>query len=160
MKTSFSLGILAVAATGSLIGISWFGLHVPEIPSFHKVQTSYLSSDLYLLDRKGEILHQLRQNSKVRSYQWLPSEKIPAVMTTALLKSEDRYFYKHQGVDVKGLAASLYQRLFKNSERGGSTISMQLVKLVSPNRTLWEGYRGKLRQIKAAWVLEKSWSKK
>jgi penicillin-binding protein 1C len=160
VRISFSLGILAIAATGSLMGISWYGLHVPEIPSFHKVQTSYLSSDLYLLDRKGEILHQLRQNSKVRSYQWLPSDKIPAVMTKALIKSEDRLFYSHQGVDFKGLAASLYQRLFKKSERGGSTISMQLVKLISPSKALWEGYRGKLRQIKAAGILEDSWSKK
>ena len=160
MRTSVSLGILAAVTTGSLLSISWFGLAVPEIPSFHKVQTNYLSSDLYLIDRKGEILHQLRQNAKVRSYQWLPSEKIPAVMTKALIKSEDRHFYSHQGVDLKGLAASLYQRLFKKSERGGSTLSMQLVKMVVPSKTMWEGYRGKLRQIKAAWELEEAWSKK
>ncbi|MFS4460767.1 penicillin-binding protein 1C [Bdellovibrio sp. HCB2-146] len=157
-KLLISLSIASALAVTA--GGSYLLLETPRAPSFETVKKNYQSSDLYLMDRKGEILHQLRQNPKERSSLWLPSEQIPQVMVKALLKSEDKKFYKHEGVDLKALAASLYQRTFKKSERGGSTISMQLVKLISPNKEIWQGYKGKLRQVKAAWQLEKSWSKK
>ncbi|WP_374029552.1 penicillin-binding protein 1C [Bdellovibrio bacteriovorus] len=132
----------------------------PETPSYDQVRNAYKSSELYVLDRNGKLLHQQRHNQNGRSFAWVGLQDVSPALQKAVLKSEDARFFEHSGVDAGALGASLYQRLFKNSPRGGSTISMQLTKLLAKNRNVYEGYLGKARQIAHALLLERSWSKK
>lgn len=132
---------------------------LPQIPEFSKVRDSYLSSELFLLDRKGRPLQQLRLDHQKRALLWTKSSEISPAVRTAVLKSEDRRFLSHHGVDWSALLASSYQRILNNSPRGGSTISMQMVKLLNPQGDFWRGFTGKLRQILAVQELEQRWSK-
>lgn len=61
--------------------------------------------------------------------QWRPLSEISDQLKRAILVSEDDAFFEHEGVDFKELKASweLNQKKQKTL-RGGSTISMQLVK--------------------------------
>lgn len=61
--------------------------------------------------------------------QWRPLSEISDHLKRAILVSEDDAFFEHEGVDFKELKASweLNQKKQKTL-RGGSTISMQLVK--------------------------------
>lgn len=47
-----------------------------------------------------------------------------------LIATEDAKFYEHNGVDILGLVKGVFATAFTNSDRGGSTLTMQLAKLI------------------------------
>lgn len=147
-------GVLGVTA-----GLAVFASGVPSMPTYDSVKKSYVSSDLFLVDRNHKPLHQWRQDLKERTLLWADHNEISSAMIAALLKSEDKNFFRHWGVDPLAMAASVYQRSVKDSPRGASTITMQLVKLLHPNKRTWQGLTGKMRQSFAALKLESQWSK-
>src|SRR6476646_2382259 len=54
---------------------------------------------------------------------------IPLVLKQAVVSSEDRNFYRHGGVDIRGTFRALYADLVGNRiAQGGSTITQQYVK--------------------------------
>lgn len=130
-----------------------------SFPSYDQVRASYRSSEIFLLDRDGKPLHQGRKNFRERSFHWTDLKDVSPALIRAVLKSEDQKFYSHNGADFKALLASLYQRWWFNSSRGGSTISMQVIKLISQDKKTYQGFWGKGRQIFAALRLEHHWSK-
>ncbi|NUN05225.1 MAG: penicillin-binding protein 1C [Bdellovibrio sp.] len=160
MKKKALMGLVlggVLASAGILYGE--VARRLPLLPSYDQVRVSYQSSDLFLLDRDHKVLHQWRQDNKSRSFAWSPLSEISPAMIHAVLKSEDKYFYQHPGFDTKAFMASVYQRIAFNSPRGGSTISMQLAKLMSPQKAIYAGMLGKVRQVLAARRLEAKWSK-
>lgn len=130
-----------------------------SLKSFDTVRTNFKSSELFLLDRNGKPLHQWRQDKQERVFHWASLNDVSPAMIEATLKSEDKNFFSHYGVDTKAMVASLYQRIFKDSRRGGSTITMQVAKLVAQDRRLYQGLYGKWLQFIAAIGLESKWSK-
>lgn len=151
---------IAVPSLLIVAGLSYAVVRsIPAVPTYQKVKNTYQTSDLFLLDRSGEALHQWRQDKTKRSFLWTSLNDVSPALIEAVLKSEDKNFYQHHGVDFSALSASLYQRVAADSPRGGSTISMQLLKLVSSDKKLWSGWSGKVKQVIAASFLEISWSK-
>jgi penicillin-binding protein 1A len=77
----------------------------------------------------------------------------------AVIAIEDRRFYEHQGVDLRGMSRAVWADLTAGSaKQGASTITQQFVKnaLVAQNdRTVFQ----KLREAALAYHLEKRWSK-
>ncbi|WP_374077076.1 penicillin-binding protein 1C [Bdellovibrio bacteriovorus] len=157
-KKFFAYSLIGLVGGSAILGWS-FSKTLPSLKSYGEVRASYKSSELFLLDRDGKPLHQWRHNSKERSFAWVPLKEISPVMMSAVLKSEDQNFYQHPGFDSKALLASLYQRSFKSSSRGGSTITMQVLKLISSDKNAYQGILGKLRQVIAAPLLESHWTK-
>jgi penicillin-binding protein 1C len=132
------------------------------LPSFDEVRTSFVKSDSLLLDRHGDVLHELRVGQKQRRLDWTPLKTISPVLQEAVIQAEDRRFYDHEGVDYRSMAAAVIQGLTTESLRGASTISMQVVSLLNKNlqakqqrKSLWQ----KGQQILEAWDIEKEWSK-
>lgn len=70
----------------------------------------------------------------------------------ALLAYEDRQFYQHKGVNYLSLSRAAFQNIFnRRIVSGGSTLSMQVARLIEPhNKTIL----GKLRQIFRTYQLE------
>lgn len=59
----------------------------------------------------------------------LPADQIPNTIKVAVVASEDHNFYKHSGLDWKGIARALWENLQNKSlDQGGSTITQQLAK--------------------------------
>lgn len=59
-------------------------------------------------------------------------DRISTPMVNAVLAAEDRYFFKHAGMDVIGMARAAYVDLKERAMRqGGSTITQQLVRQVA-----------------------------
>ena len=132
------------------------------LPSYDEVRQSYVKSDSLLLDRHGEILHELRTDKDRRRLDWTPLKNISPVLKEAVIQAEDRRFYEHGGVDYRSIGAALIQGLTSESLRGASTITMQLASLLDKElqskkgrRSIWQ----KERQILNAWEIEKRWSK-
>lgn len=151
-----AIGAMAALAVGSLVVLM---AGMPTMPSFASVKSSYVSSDLFLMDRNGKPLHQLRKDLNERTLLWAAYPDIAPSMIQALFKSEDKNFSSHWGVDPLAVVVSAYQRNLKDSPRGASTITMQLAKMLRPQKKSWQGFSGKVRQVLAAIQLESKWSK-
>lgn len=88
----------------------------------------------------------------------VPLETIPRLLTAAVVATEDRKFYKHSGVDLKGVARAIVKDI-KAGEfvEGASTITQQLSKtlFLTPRKTLVR----KLREAILAFQLERRYTK-
>lgn len=131
----------------------------PVFASFEEVKTQVSSSEFEIFDRREQLLSSLRDQFHERRLSWVELKEIPPRLIEMLSRAEDRRFQAHQGVDFKALVASVWQSLRPGgARRGGSTLTMQLARWLEPDlfpRTIF----GKIRQIRSALTLEKSWSK-
>ena len=128
------------------------------IQSFEKVRAAHKRSESILIDRHGEVLHELRTNNHGRRLDWVRLQDVSPALPAAVIAAEDRRFYRHHGVDWVGILAGL----FRPGTRGASTITMQLAARLDSElqptgrrRTLWQ----KWEQMRSAIALERSWSK-
>lgn len=131
----------------------------PTLREFSQIKKSFSSSDLFLLDRNGNYLDQIRSDYSSRKLMWTELSAISKNLQDEILKSEDKNFYEHYGVDYSALMAAAKQRVEDQSARGASTVTMQLLKIIIPQKKIWSGYTGKIRQILMAHKLETQWSK-
>lgn len=60
-------------------------------------------------------------------------DEIPQDLKDAIVATEDRRFYKHNGVDIRSLTRSAVNNIFTSSTQGGSTIDMQVSKNLLTN---------------------------
>lgn len=97
------------------------------------------STSTVLLDKKGNLL-----GAKIADDgQWRFENKnaVPDKFKTCILEFEDRNFYSHYGISLKGIGRALTQNI-KNKKvvSGGSTITMQLARIMrkNPSRTIPE----------------------
>jgi penicillin-binding protein 1C len=131
-------------------------------PAFDRVRAAWKPSEIYLLDRSGEIIHEQREDSTRRRLEWVGLGDVSPALQAAVLASEDRRFRVHGGVDARALAAAAHQRLSGHGARGASTITMQLASLLDPALRRRGGPRSlvqKVRQMRVAWAIEAGWSK-
>src|SRR5262249_45717831 len=98
-----------------------------------------------------------RAKRKVIGFNDLPPHLIKAITVT-----EDRSFFEHYGVNIRGILRALIRRYDSDpnspiARQGGSSITQQLVKnlLLSPERTL----RRKLAEAYMSIILETRLSK-
>jgi penicillin-binding protein 1C len=139
-----------------------FGTPDPAVPSFQAVRAAHGSSDVRLLDRHGELLHELRTDQTRRRLAWTPLSEISPALQAAVIASEDRRFTRHGGVDGKAVAAAALGQITGGPRRGASTISMQVAALLHGNLRQGRGPRTvgqKWRQMRLAWAIERRWSK-
>jgi penicillin-binding protein 1C len=85
-------------------------------------------------------------------------DQLPPHVWRAFIEAEDRRFWKHPGVDPLALARALREDVKRRRfAQGGSTITMQLARLVRPHR---RGISYKLSEMLLALRLERSFSKR
>ncbi|MGE3766330.1 MAG: transglycosylase domain-containing protein [Kofleriaceae bacterium] len=115
------------------------------------------ATSMTVSDANGIVLRQEATSAGLRE-RWVPLEKISKHLIDATLASEDGDFYDHAGVDWSAMVRSIYLNVTRRgADFGGSTITMQLVRLTAGTpRTM----RGKLRQMVLAGRLERSLSKR
>jgi penicillin-binding protein 1C len=89
---------------------------------------------------------------------WTPLPDMSPVLVDAFLLKEDRWFYWHPGVNPAALFRAGIRTYRGAGRQGGSTISMQLARMLYGLKTRTAG--GKLRQIVAALWLETRYSKR
>ncbi len=142
----------------------WLALAAPALgaPSFEEVKSSWVRSDALLLDRHGEILHELRTDRQRRRLDWVPIREISPALVEAVIAAEDRRFHSHSGLDYRSLGGAIVRGLTAEGLRGASTITMQLVALLNKGLQSKKGrksLRQKGKQILGALELERRWSK-
>ena len=147
----------------SIIAVVSFSSLAYALPTYQEVQQSYLKSDSLLLDRNGEVLHELRIDKDRRRLDWTSLESISPALREAVIQSEDKRFYDHGGVDYQSMSAALIKGLTSEGLRGASTITMQLAAFLDKELQSKRGRKSfvqKGKQVLKAWEIEKSWSKR
>lgn len=132
------------AALVAILGF-WFWFCLPE-PLFDRP----LAREL--LDRQGQLIG--GQVANDGQWRFEGPDTIPIKFKTCLLQFEDRKFYRHPGVDALALIRAMRQNLSAGKVvSGGSTLSMQVIRLVRAGRprTLSE------KLIEMFWALRLEW---
>ncbi|MCX5918232.1 MAG: penicillin-binding protein 1C [Deltaproteobacteria bacterium] len=154
--------VFVFALCSLLPALCFFPADAFALPSYPEVRKAYVKSDSVLLDRRGEVIYELRADPKRRRLDWTPLKDISPALKEAVVAAEDRRFYAHSGIDYQALGAALFQGLTSSGMRGASTLSMQLAALLDKDLQPARGrksIRQKGKQILAAWDLERVWSK-
>lgn len=88
---------------------------------------------------------------------WVDYEDIPTLIKDSVIASEDKRFYSHSGVDIKGIIRSLFVIITTDEVQGGSTITQQLARTLylSQERT----WKRKVKEALIALWLEQNYSK-
>jgi penicillin-binding protein 1A len=87
----------------------------------------------------------------------LPSDEISPWLEHAIVAIEDKRFYEHRGVDVRGILRAAWNDIRGRPVQGGSTITQQFVKNAINGSA--PSVSRKLREAALAWRLEQKWTK-
>lgn len=84
-------------------------------------------------------------------------ENVPQPLLDALIATEDRSFYQHHGVSIRGTARAIVSNITGGARQGGSTLTQQLIKnfYLTSERTL----KRKFNEALMAILLEMRYSK-
>ena len=100
-----------------------------ELPDINLIYNPpKLSSKIF--DRNGNLLYKFYEEE---NRTWITLNKIPKKFIQATLAIEDKNFYKHNGLSLKGIIKAIIYNFKKSNGdklRGGSTITQQLIKNV------------------------------
>jgi penicillin-binding protein 1C len=145
---------MAVAACAGLTACG-------PVPDLAQIQRQHPASSAWLLDRHGAVMQETRVEFSRRQGAWQHLDAISPTLKQAVVNFEDKRFADHHGVDGPALAHALWQNLKGENRRGASTLTMQLAGFLRPelasgaHKDVW----GKLRQMFAAWQLERGLGK-
>ena len=131
----------------------YYGKELPRPERFNEKQ---LFQPTKIFDRTGEIL--LYQIYGEEKREIVPLEQIPEILQQSVIASEDANFYKHFGLDLKGITRAILNNLKIGSlSEGGSTITQQLIRssLLTNEKTV----ERKIKEIILTLELERRVSK-
>ncbi len=101
-----------------------------DIPSFEELENPDNKLATQVISEDGEVLTTFHiENRSYVGYDELAPSVVQAAVAT-----EDKRFYKHSGIDFKGLARVAVKTILlsDSSQGGGSTITQQLAKTLYP----------------------------
>ncbi|ADT86093.1 penicillin-binding protein 1B [Vibrio furnissii] len=122
-----------------------------------RIQSLEKRGDLGYLRIEPKMLGMLEKDMQEQRL-FLRREQFPEVMIDALLTTEDRNFYQHDGVSPMAIARAMVANVKAGrTVQGGSTLTQQLAKniFLSSDRTLWR----KLREAYMALIIDYRYSK-
>ena len=125
-----------------------------EIPSFAELEHPNNNLATQLISSDGVVISTFHiENRTYVSYDEISPNVIGAAIST-----EDARFYKHCGIDFKGLGRVFFKTLLMrdSSQGGGSTITQQLAKTLYP-RMETESANPVVRAGKMVWIKIKEW---
>jgi penicillin-binding protein 1A len=151
-KVTLMLVLMVGIICGSIAGAFFAFTHdLPQIRSLENFRPDAVTR-IYSADKV--VLAELF----VEKREPVPLEAIPRLLKAALVATEDRKFYRHSGVDLKGIARAIIKDI-KAGEfvEGASTITQQLSKtlFLTHRKTLVR----KIKEAILAFQLERRYTK-
>ena len=141
--TAFSYGLI-MAVSQQLTGLDPFK------------QTARQQVDGYVYAGDGHTILAVLRGSQSRVL--VQSGQISAWVKQAIVATEDKRFYEHRGIDIRGMGRALLADVeHKSAVQGGSTITQQFVKNQLTGNA--HSVTRKLKEAALAWRLEQSWKK-
>lgn len=146
----FAIGSIALFAGVLYI----YGVLVPNLPSIDNLEDTQLQVPMRVYDKNDTLLAEFGENRRIP----VVFEEIPKHIIDAFVSAEDDQYWTHFGVDPLALMAAAYELISTGRKtRGGSTITMQMVKnyFFTSEKT----YTRKLNEILLALKVERELSK-
>jgi len=148
----------ALYATPFLVVAVMFFLISKEVlgpmPTFEQLENpeNNLAAEVYSQD--GFLLGKFY----IQNRTWTQYRDISPHIVDALIATEDIRFYKHSGIDLKGLARVIVRTFLMGQRQagGGSTITQQLAKNLFPRDTTYYRF-GLVREVKLGITKFKEW---
>ncbi|MEZ5380843.1 MAG: PBP1A family penicillin-binding protein [Microthrixaceae bacterium] len=144
-----------VAATRLLAEQVGDTAHLANVPEQPDIVLEQLNSRSVVYDKNGNELAVLR---RAEDRELVPLSRIPKQLQDAVVGIEDRFYYQHNGVNIRGTMRALLANTESGDiSQGGSTITQQLVKqsLLGTQQTV----ERKVKEAALAIRLEKQMSK-
>lgn len=150
---------LIAAASVVLLGVVALGvlyfLITPKLPDVETLRNVELQEPMYVYSRDGRLMALF---GETRRYP-VKIEEVPLRLKQAFLAAEDARFYKHHGVDYKGVARAVWLLATTDDKRvpGGSTITQQVARQFFLSQEY--SYKRKLAEMMLAMRIENELSK-
>ncbi len=151
-KTPLVLFLLTAVVFGAVAG-AFFAL-TSDLPQIRSLQEYKPPAATRILSSDGVLLAELFEERRAP----VPLSRIPEMLKSAILATEDRHFYTHIGVDLKGIGRAIVKNLFAGEfVEGASTITQQLAKtlFLTPEKSLSR----KIKEALLALQIERRFSK-
>lgn len=142
-KSKKKYWFLAVVFVFLVFIVTTYFYILKDLPLPTKLNSSSAPQSSKIFDRNGKLLYTIYSQ---KNQSFIPLSTIPKYMQQATIAIEDKDFYKHGALDLRGIFRSIIINLTdKDRLQGGSTITQQLVKnsLLTSERTI-------VRKIKEA----------
>ncbi|MFL6605317.1 MAG: penicillin-binding protein 1C [Steroidobacteraceae bacterium] len=146
--TATTIAIALALLTATLVAIRFW----PRPPL-----AAQIPSSVAILDDNGRLLR-LTVAADQQYRLWTALDEVSPEFVAALLLHEDRHFHWHPGVNPAALARAAFATYTGSTRQGGSTVTMQLARLLYGLNT--RSTIGKLQQIALAIGLELRYSKR
>lgn len=145
------LGLIGVIILAGVIFLWQLSKDLPSLTKLERIDPE-MATQVYSAD--GEVIHSFFTYNRT----YTPFEKIPQPVIDALISTEDRDFYHHWGINLKGIARALMVDIaHMDFRQGASTITMQLA------RNLYFGYKQvwsrKIKEALTAIQIERTYAK-
>ena len=140
--TAFTFGLLAAVAA--------------KIPQLDPAKQKQTQANTYVYASNGHTVLAILRGSQARII--VPSADISPWMKHAIVAIEDKRFYEHRAIDLRGMVRAVVADITHHGTvQGGSTITQQFVKqaYLTSKKTIGR----KLVEAALAWQLEKAKSK-
>jgi penicillin-binding protein 1A len=155
------LRLLLLLAVLALLGLTSFTYGMitaiaGQIPALDPARQQHLQVNGVIYANDGHTVLAILRGSQSRVL--VESKDIAPIMRQAIVAIEDKRFYEHRGVDLRGMGRALWADIsHRGAVQGGSTITQQFVKnaFVGHERTITR----KLKEAALAWQLEQRWKK-
>lgn len=126
-----------------------------DLPLPTRLSSSSTPQSSQIFDRNGKLLYTIFDK---KNQTFIPLSQIPQNLQNATIAIEDKGFYQHGAVDIRGIARAFVSTVFHQQIQGGSTLTQQLVKnsLLTQEQTIPR----KVKEIILAFATELIYSKK
>ena len=144
--------VMSLISLGTVLGaLLWCYAELPDV-GILKIYSPYEASQVFSHD------NQLLSEFFLERRHYLTNSEIPEMVKNAVISIEDQRFFKHNGIDMRRMAAALYIDIRAGRfAQGASTITQQLAKMVflTPEKTISR----KIKEILLSFQIERMYTK-
>lgn len=145
-------GVILLGAVGAA---TLYYLVAPKLPDVETLRTVEMQEPMYVYASDGRLMALF---GETRRYP-VAIESVPERLKQAFIAIEDARFYKHHGIDYKGIARAVWLLATTDDKRvpGGSTITQQVARQFFLSSEY--SYKRKLGEMLLAMRMERELSK-
>lgn len=141
-------GLFSGATAGAFLALT------RDLPQIRELENFEPSAITRVYSADGVLLSELFLEKRIP----VPINRMPAALKEALIVTEDRQFYSHSGIDLRGILRAVVRDIMAGQfVEGASTITQQLAKtlFLTPEKTLAR----KIKEALLAIQLERRYTK-
>jgi membrane peptidoglycan carboxypeptidase len=140
--------VMVILLGAGVVGGTYFFDSVSLPPPLSEEQSNVV------LDSAGTVLAKLGEQNRTV----VPEDKISVVVENAVAAAEDKNFYTHHGIDMKGIVRAAWNNFTGGATEGASTITQQYARHVANLKAI--SINRKLREAVIARKLESQYNKR